>query len=159
MKQATRARYVFEIWMKMWRKSWYAQLIVEYAQLMLHIFNHWSDSVNDLQTEFGRFGNIVDIMIPVDLLTKSPKGYCFIEFEDYYQAEDAFYSLHLSTFFGQKIKIDYAISSWKSKTFHVIFSCRFVSCIQYVLFFETNASLWILFSCRRNSSTRTNKIP
>ena len=71
-------------------------------------------SVKDLQNEFGRFGNIVDIMIPVDLLTKSPKGYCFIEFEDYYQAEDAFYSLHLSTFFGEKIKIDYAKSNWKS---------------------------------------------
>ena len=68
-----------------------------------------------MQTEFGRFGNIVDIMIPVDFHTKQPKGYCFVEFEDYYQAEDAFYSLHMSTFFGEKIEIDYAKSDWKSK--------------------------------------------
>jgi RNA recognition motif-containing protein len=54
-------------------------------------------------------------MIPVDYHTKLPKGYCFIEFEDFYQAEDAFYSLHLSTFFGEKIEIDYAKSDWKSK--------------------------------------------
>ena len=69
----------------------------------------------DLQTEFGRFGTIVDIMIPVDYHSKKPKGYCFIEYEDYYQAEDAFYSLHMSTFFGEKIEIDYAKSDWKSK--------------------------------------------
>ncbi|CAF0722395.1 unnamed protein product [Brachionus calyciflorus] len=67
----------------------------------------------DLKNEFGRFGNIVDIMIPVDFHTRQPKGYCFIEFEDFYQAEDAFYSLHLSTFFGEKIEIDYAKSDWK----------------------------------------------
>ena len=30
------------------------------------------------------------------------------------QAEDAFYSLHLSTFFGEKIEIHYAKSDWKS---------------------------------------------
>ena len=68
----------------------------------------------DLENEFGRFGNIMDIMIPVDYHTRLPKGYCFIEFEDYYQAEDAFYSLHMSTFFGEKIEIDYAKSDWKS---------------------------------------------
>lgn len=69
----------------------------------------------DLQNEFGRFGNIVDIMIPVDFYTRLPKGYCFIEYEDYYQAEDAFYSLHLSIFFGEKIEIDYAKSDWKKE--------------------------------------------
>ena len=53
-------------------------------------------------------------MIPVDYHSKKPKGYCFIEYEDYYQAEDAFYSLHMSTFFGEKIEIDYAKSDWKS---------------------------------------------
>lgn len=68
----------------------------------------------DLENEFGRFGNIMDIMIPVDYYTRAPKGYCFIEFEDFYQAEDAFYSLHMSTFFGEKIEIDYAKSDWKS---------------------------------------------
>ena len=72
-----------------------------------------------MQNEFGRFGNIVDIMIPVDFHTKKPKGYCFIEYEDYYQAEDAYYSLHMSTFFGEKIEIDYAKSDWKSKPFFV----------------------------------------
>ncbi len=70
----------------------------------------------DLENEFGRFGNIMEIMIPVDYHTRLPKGYCFIEFEDYYQAEDAFYSLHMSTFFGEKIEIDYAKSDWKSKS-------------------------------------------
>jgi len=69
----------------------------------------------DLQNEFGRFGNIVDIMIPVDFYTRLPKGYCFVEFEDYYQAEDAFYSLHLSIFFGEKIEIDYARYDWKKE--------------------------------------------
>lgn len=77
-------------------------------------------SLKDLQNEFGRFGNIVDIMIPVDYHTRMPKGYCFIEFEDFYQAEDAFYSLHLSTFFGEKIEIDYAKSDWKSKSNKII---------------------------------------
>ena len=69
----------------------------------------------DLEDEFGRFGNIVEIIIPLDFYSKMPKGYCFIEFEDYYQAEDAFYSLHLSTFFGEKIEIDYAKSDWKKE--------------------------------------------
>jgi RNA recognition motif-containing protein len=44
-------------------------------------------SLKDLQNEFGRFGNIIEIMIPVDYHTRMPKGYCFIEFEDFYQAE------------------------------------------------------------------------
>lgn len=68
-----------------------------------------------MENEFGRFGNITDIMIPLDYHTRMPKGYCFIEFEDYYQAEDAFYSLHMSTFFGEKIEIDYAKSDWKKE--------------------------------------------
>lgn len=76
-------------------------------------------SREDLENEFGRFGNIVDIMIPVDYHTRKPKGYCFIEFEDFYQAEDAFYSLHLSTFFGEKIEIDYAKSDWKSNFYFI----------------------------------------
>jgi RNA recognition motif-containing protein len=68
-----------------------------------------------LEEEFAVFGKIVEIIIPLDFHTKKSKGYCFIEFEDYHQAEHAFYKLHMSTFFGEKIEINYAKSDWKSK--------------------------------------------
>lgn len=81
----------------------------------------------------------MDIMIPLDYFTRTPKGYCFIEFEDYYQAEDAFYSLHMSTFFGEKIEIDYAKSDWKSKL-NFLYSSNVSQLINVVF-------------CRRNSNS------
>ncbi len=70
-------------------------------------------SEDDIKLEFERFGQVIDVMIPLNFYTKLPKGFCFVEFEDYYQAEDAFYSLHNSLFYGHKIEIDFAKSDWK----------------------------------------------
>lgn len=68
---------------------------------------------NEILKEFGRYGSIKDIHIPLDFHSQKPKGYLFVEYEDSYQAEDAYYALNESKFYGNTIEIDFARLDWK----------------------------------------------
>ena len=57
----------------------------------------------DLEYEFRRFGNIKNIQLK--------RGYAFIEYEDYKDAEDAIKDMDGRRFEGQRIVVQYA-SNW-----------------------------------------------
>uniref|UniRef100_A0A452DKT2 RRM domain-containing protein n=1 Tax=Capra hircus TaxID=9925 RepID=A0A452DKT2_CAPHI len=36
----------------------------------------------DLRREFGRYGPIVDVYVPLDFYTRRPRGFAYVQFED-----------------------------------------------------------------------------
>uniref|UniRef100_A0A5F8H703 RRM domain-containing protein n=1 Tax=Monodelphis domestica TaxID=13616 RepID=A0A5F8H703_MONDO len=52
----------------------------------------------DLQCEFGRYGPIVDVHIPLDFYTRCPRGFAYLQFEAVCDAEDALYNLNKTNF-------------------------------------------------------------
>nr|XP_028597466.1 serine/arginine-rich splicing factor 10-like [Podarcis muralis] len=47
----------------------------------------------DLRREFGRYGPIVDVYVPLDFYTRRPRGFAYVQFEDVRDAEDALHNL------------------------------------------------------------------
>uniref|UniRef100_A0A8C6AQV3 Serine and arginine rich splicing factor 10 n=1 Tax=Monodon monoceros TaxID=40151 RepID=A0A8C6AQV3_MONMO len=47
----------------------------------------------DLQHEFGRYGPIVDVYVPLDSYTRRPRGFAYVQFEDVRDAEDVLHNL------------------------------------------------------------------
>ncbi|XP_034456878.1 serine/arginine-rich splicing factor 10-like isoform X2 [Hippoglossus hippoglossus] len=62
----------------------------------------------DLRREFGRYGPIVDVYIPLDFYTRRPRGFSYIQFEDVRDAEDALHSLDRKWVGGRQIEIQFA---------------------------------------------------
>ncbi|XP_076420143.1 serine/arginine-rich splicing factor 12 isoform X1 [Peromyscus maniculatus bairdii] len=63
----------------------------------------------DLRREFGRYGPIVDVYIPLDFYTRRPRGFAYlIMFEDVRDAEDALYNLNRKWVCGRQIEIQFA---------------------------------------------------
>ncbi|XP_018582531.1 serine/arginine-rich splicing factor 10-like isoform X2 [Scleropages formosus] len=62
----------------------------------------------DLRREFGRYGPIVDVYIPVDFYTRRPRGFAYIQFEDVRDAEDALHNLDRKWVCGRQIEIQFA---------------------------------------------------
>ncbi|KAM4550317.1 serine/arginine-rich splicing factor 10 isoform X1 [Fundulus heteroclitus] len=62
----------------------------------------------DLRREFGRYGPIVDVYIPLDFHTRQPRGFAYIQFEDVRDAEDALHSLDRKWVCGRQIEIQFA---------------------------------------------------
>ncbi|XP_037651205.1 serine/arginine-rich splicing factor 10-like isoform X3 [Sebastes umbrosus] len=62
----------------------------------------------DLRREFGRYGPIVDVYIPLDFYTRRPRGFAYIQFEDVRDAEDALHSLDRKWVCGRQIEIQFA---------------------------------------------------
>uniref|UniRef100_A0A3Q3K5Z9 Serine/arginine-rich splicing factor 10 n=1 Tax=Monopterus albus TaxID=43700 RepID=A0A3Q3K5Z9_MONAL len=56
----------------------------------------------DLRREFGRYGPIVDVYIPLDFYTRQPRGF------DVRDAEDALHSLDRKWVCGRQIEIQFA---------------------------------------------------
>ncbi|XP_036411219.1 serine/arginine-rich splicing factor 10-like [Megalops cyprinoides] len=69
-----------------------------------------SDEVRpeDLRREFGRYGPIVDVYIPVDFYTRRARGFAYIQFEDVRDAEDALHNLDRKWVCGRQIEIQFA---------------------------------------------------
>uniref|UniRef100_A0A2K5EEN2 RRM domain-containing protein n=1 Tax=Aotus nancymaae TaxID=37293 RepID=A0A2K5EEN2_AOTNA len=42
----------------------------------------------DLRREFGPYGPIVDVYVPLDFYTRHPRGFAYVQFEDVCDAED-----------------------------------------------------------------------
>ncbi|KAL7987901.1 hypothetical protein Chor_006820 [Crotalus horridus] len=75
----------------------------------------------DLRREFGRYGPVVDVYIPLDFYTRRPRGFAYIQyplfhciviatvmFEDVRDAEDALYNLNRKWVCGRQIEIQFA---------------------------------------------------
>ncbi|XP_030645074.1 serine and arginine rich splicing factor 10b isoform X2 [Chanos chanos] len=62
----------------------------------------------DLRREFGRYGPIVDVYIPVDFYSRRPRGFAYIMFEDVRDAEDALHNLDRKWVCGRQIEIQFA---------------------------------------------------
>ncbi|XP_077447110.1 serine/arginine-rich splicing factor 10-like isoform X1 [Stigmatopora argus] len=62
----------------------------------------------DLRREFGRYGPVVDVYIPLDFFTRQPRGFAYIQFEDVRDAEDALHSLDRKWVCGRQIEIQFA---------------------------------------------------
>lgn len=62
----------------------------------------------DLRREFGRYGPVVDVYIPLDFYTRHPRGFAYIQFEDVRDAEDALHSLDRKWVCGRQIEIQFA---------------------------------------------------
>ncbi|XP_073781698.1 serine/arginine-rich splicing factor 12 isoform X1 [Danio rerio] len=62
----------------------------------------------DLRREFGRYGPIVDVYIPVDFYSRRPRGFAYVQFEDVRDAEDALHNLDRKWICGRQIEIQFA---------------------------------------------------
>ncbi|XP_076592493.1 uncharacterized protein srsf10a isoform X2 [Chaetodon auriga] len=62
----------------------------------------------DLRREFGRYGPIVDVYIPLDFYTRRTRGFAYIQFEDVRDAEDALHNLDRKWVCGRQIEIQFA---------------------------------------------------
>ncbi|XP_035460483.1 serine/arginine-rich splicing factor 10 isoform X1 [Scophthalmus maximus] len=62
----------------------------------------------DIRREFGRYGPIVDVYIPLDFYTRRPRGFAYIQFEDVRDAEDALHNLDRKWVCGRQIEIQFA---------------------------------------------------
>ena len=49
----------------------------------------FSSSVQDLRDIFGKYGEVADVYIPRDSVTKEPRGFCFVRYYDEGAASDA----------------------------------------------------------------------
>jgi RNA recognition motif-containing protein len=78
-------------------------------------FKYHVKRYNDIFKEFEKYGSIKDIHIPLDFHSQKPKGYLFVEYEDNYQAQDAYFALNESKFYGKIIEIDFARRDWKRR--------------------------------------------
>ncbi|KAM9824199.1 uncharacterized protein ACB057_019013 [Neosynchiropus ocellatus] len=62
----------------------------------------------DLRREFGRYGPVVDVYIPLDFHTRQPRGFAYIQYPDVRDAEDALHSLDRKWVCGRQIEIQFA---------------------------------------------------
>ncbi|CAL8288378.1 unnamed protein product [Merluccius merluccius] len=63
----------------------------------------------DLRREFGRYGPIVDVYIPLDFYTRRPRGFAYIQYPFYVRdAEDALHNLDRKWVCGRQIEIQFA---------------------------------------------------
>lgn len=63
---------------------------------------------DDMKHLFTKYGRINDISIPLDYNTGLPKGFCFVEYDDQRDAEEAQYRMHKQRLFGKEIEVEFA---------------------------------------------------
>ncbi|CAF0755283.1 unnamed protein product [Brachionus calyciflorus] len=63
---------------------------------------------DDLKRLFSKYGRVLDITIPLDYYSGMPKGFCFIEFDDARDAEEAQYQMDRQRLFGREIEVEFA---------------------------------------------------
>jgi FUS-interacting serine-arginine-rich protein 1 len=71
---------------------------------------------DDLRRLFSKYGRIVDVVIPLDYYSGNPKGYCFVEYEDTRDAEEAQYRMDRQRLFGREIEVEFARGIRKSSS-------------------------------------------
>ncbi|KAM9198175.1 LOW QUALITY PROTEIN: serine/arginine-rich splicing factor 10-like [Dugong dugon] len=68
----------------------------------------------DLRREFGRYGPIVDVYVPLDFYTRRPRGFAYVQSESVRDAEDALCNLDRKWICGLQIEIQFAQGDRKS---------------------------------------------
>ncbi|PKU32735.1 serine arginine-rich splicing factor 10 isoform x5 [Limosa lapponica baueri] len=68
----------------------------------------------DLRREFGRYGPIVDVYVPLDFYTRRPRGFAYVQYPFFRwlinvrDAEDALHNLDRKWICGRQIEIQFA---------------------------------------------------
>ncbi|KAI4544839.1 hypothetical protein MG293_005105 [Ovis ammon polii] len=62
----------------------------------------------DLRREFGRYGPIVDVYVPLDFYTRRSRGFAYVQFEDVRDAKDGLHNLDRKWICGRQIEIQFA---------------------------------------------------
>uniref|UniRef100_A0A8C9UP58 Serine/arginine-rich splicing factor 10 n=1 Tax=Spermophilus dauricus TaxID=99837 RepID=A0A8C9UP58_SPEDA len=62
----------------------------------------------DLWHEFGRYGPIVDVYVPLNFYTRRPRGFAYVQFEYVRDAEDALQNLDRKWICGRQVEIQFA---------------------------------------------------
>ncbi|KAM9693552.1 serine/arginine-rich splicing factor 10-like [Trichechus inunguis] len=62
----------------------------------------------DLRRQFGRYGPIVAVYVPLDFYTRRPRGFAYVQFEDVPDAEDALHNLDRKWICGRQTEIQFA---------------------------------------------------
>lgn len=68
----------------------------------------------ELRSMFGKYGPISDVYVPLDYYTRRPRGFAYIQFDDYRDAEDALYNLDRTRFYGRELEVEFARGDRKS---------------------------------------------
>ena len=63
------------------------------------------DNIDDL---FSEYGNVKNIQMNLNRKTGKMNGYCFVEYENLEEAEEAIKNLNNSKFLDKTIKVDFA---------------------------------------------------
>ncbi|XP_032222702.1 serine/arginine-rich splicing factor 10 isoform X2 [Nematostella vectensis] len=71
---------------------------------------------DDLRRMFGKYGRITDVYIPLDYYTREPRGFCYVQFEDIRDAEDALYYLDRAMLLGRELEVQFAEGDRKTPT-------------------------------------------
>ncbi|KAI7871340.1 hypothetical protein BDF14DRAFT_1936163 [Spinellus fusiger] len=71
----------------------------------------------DVAAMFERYGRLVKVTVPMDVLTNKNKGFSFVEFEDRRDAEDAFDKFQGFSVEGRRLKLDWDIGLSKKDNY------------------------------------------
>jgi RNA recognition motif-containing protein len=64
---------------------------------------------------FQKYGEVVNVTVPLEYHSRLAKGYAFIEFDDARDAEEALHRLNRTRVFGKEIEIEFARGDRKCK--------------------------------------------
>ncbi|CAK9299406.1 unnamed protein product [Gordionus sp. m RMFG-2023] len=68
----------------------------------------YNTTIEDLRPMFVKFGPVKDIYIPRDYYTKEARGFAYIQYQDWRDAEDALYELNRVVIKGREVEIEFA---------------------------------------------------
>jgi len=69
---------------------------------------------DDLRKIFSKYGEITDVYIPLDYHTRQVRGFAYIQFTHYEDAEDAVYYIDGTSLFGRALEVQIAQSDRKT---------------------------------------------
>ena len=72
---------------------------------------------DELKEHFSKYGEVRDVYLPRDYHTQRPRGFGFIEFQNFSEAKEALEQLDGSEIMGSVVKIVFAREGRKNVTF------------------------------------------
>jgi len=76
--------------------------------LFVRNISHRTSRPDELRRTFERYGPIKDVYIPKDYYTGEPRGFCFVQYMDVRDAEDAKRGLDRTILDGREIAVMFA---------------------------------------------------
>ncbi|VDN19404.1 unnamed protein product [Gongylonema pulchrum] len=68
----------------------------------------------DLRVLFERIGPVRDVYIPLDYYTRESRGFAYVKYESWRDAENAIRKLNGTSVFGRRIEVEWAEGQRKS---------------------------------------------